>query len=374
MAVISGRITLKDVARRAGCSTAVVSTIINQAKGNTLVSEETRERVRRAAKDLGYRPDFASRSLARRRTHTLGIYIPPGPWAGVGFAYEGVILRGIEATALARGYDLLLLNVSGQQDSEVCLRKFGERRIDGLILMHVDPGAPWIGEVLKANQIVVAVDYSGDEPGLDTVGFDNLAAGRVAVEHLYGLGHRRIGYVSSCRKPPSEDAIVRLAGYRQSMAEHGLEVDRQWIFDASMLAKPLLPDDPVCQLEAKFAAEHIIRLGPSGPTAWVFYGDLVAVHAMRHLQAAGIQLPGQLSLVGVDDSEWSRFVSPQLTSVRHPLEEMGRRAADMLITKSERATDADAVSGQMPAAERVLFPPLVVARESSVKWPGDGRL
>ena len=357
--------TLKDVARQAGCSTAVVSTVVNNAKGNTIVSEDTRQRVLQAAKELGYRPNFASRSLVRRRTHTLGLYIPPGPWSGLGFSYEGVILRGIEAAVLAHGYDLLLLNVAGKQDVEVCTRKFAERRIDGVLLLHVEPGATWIKDLLKVYSNVVAVDYPHVEPGLDTVSFDNVATGELAVEHLWSRGHRRIGFVGSCLDTLNFDANQRYIGYLNAMKSRGVPVRPHWVFDRQSAPHRLQHKDPVSQTEGRMAADHVLAVrGDDAPTAWIAHNDLVAVHFARHLQAAGVRVPQQLSLVGVDDSEWCGMMNPALTSIRHPLEDMGRCAATMLIENSE--AQADATSPKVPAKlKNVVFPPEVSIREST---------
>ncbi len=368
--------TLRDVALRAGCSTAVVSTVVNHAKGNTLVSPETRDRVLLAAKELDYRPNFASRSLVHRRTRTLGIYIPPRPWAGVGFSYEGAIIRGIESTTQARGYDLLLLNVAGQQDTGTCARTVAERRIDGLLLIHVEQGSPWLADLVKVSTNLVLVDYPGAEPEMDTIGFDNQAAGRLAVEHLVQLGHRRIGYVGSCCEVPSVDAAQRLEGYRAALAQHQLPMNERWIVDQRRAERAISAQEPVCQLEAGIAARHIQSLGSAGPTAWVAYGDLVAVHLIRLLQAAGRRIPQEISVMGVDDSDWCQMVTPTLTSIRHPLEEMGRAAAALLIDKAEGnlepggAAHGGATASATPKGRRLTFSPTLVQRQSTAPLPG----
>jgi DNA-binding LacI/PurR family transcriptional regulator len=128
----------------------------------------------------------------------------------------------------------------------------------------------------------------------------------------------------------------------------------------SKVANPLRPEQAVCQIEAQLAAQYILGLGARRPTAWIAYNDLVAVHLIRHLQAAGIRLPEQLSVVGVDDSEWCSLSSPALTSVRHPLEQMGRCAANLLIEKSE----GQARSGK-GKSQRIVFPPEMAVREST---------
>ena len=360
---MAGHVTIKNVARRAGCSPAVVSTVVNGARGNTVVGSALREQVLRAAADLGYRRNFASRSLVNQRTRTLGVYIPSSPWAGLGYSYDDTILRGVEAASREHGYDLLLISLTGSQAPAACLDKFAERRIDGLILVHVDEEAPWVGELLARGCSVVAADYTGREEGLDAMVFDNLAVSRVAVEHLAGLGHRRIGFVGSCRQPASRDSVLRQQGFLEVTAEMSLEVAPEWVFDGRLLARPIAPDDGVCQIEGRAAAQHIVALGQRGPTAWVAYCDLVAVTMLPILRAAGVPVPEQVSLMGVDDSEWCRVVDPPLTSVGHPLEDMGRRAVEQLVSRIE--TDTVDGAGGTRQGMRVVFPPTVVPRLST---------
>ena len=331
-----------------------------------MASEATRARVIKAARELGYRSNFASRSLVSRRTRTLGVYIPPSPWAGLGYSYDDTILRGVETACRLHGYDLLMVNVAGDQSPQVCLDKLAERRVDGLILIHVEAGAPWVGELVAGGHAVVAVDYSGPEHGVDAMVFDNRAVGRVAVEHLVGLGHDRIGFVGSCRDPQNRDAVLRLDGFREAMAATGLAVRPEWVVDRESTAVAIAPDDLVCQKEARLAFERIEHLGAEAPTAWVAYCDLVAATLVPLLRAAGVDVPTRMSLMGVDDSEWCGVVDPPLTSVGHPLEAMGRRAVERLLDRMACPTDRGC---RVRAGVSIVFPPTVVPRLSTGPRP-----
>jgi LacI family transcriptional regulator len=356
--------TIKDVARRAGCSVAVVSTVVNGARGNTAVGADTRQRVLEAAQALNYRRHFASRSLVHGRTGTLGLYIPPLPWAGPGFTYDDAILRGVEAGCLATGHDLLLINLAGGRTPDACLDKFAERRIDGLLLVHVEAGSRWIRDLLAGGGPVIAVDYPLPEPRLHAVVFDNVAAGRLAVEHLYAMGHRRIGFMASCLQPTNVDGALRLQGYLQAMSAHRLSVPLEWIFDRSKLGQALERGDAVCQIEGRAAARYILSLADRAPTAWIAYSDLVAASALPVLQACGVRVPTQVSVMGVDDAEHARLSQPTLTTIRHPLEEMGRRAVELLV---ERIAEPPPVGRRAAAAHHELFPPELIVRESTAR-------
>lgn len=358
--------TLRDVAELAKCSTAVVSTVINNAKGNTLVSDEMERKVREAARQLGYRPNFASRSLARRQTRTLGVYIPPRPWSGSGYAYEGAMLRGIEATCRAKGYDLLLVNMTGEVSPEACARTLAESRIDGLLLMHMVSGEPWLRDLLEVSEHVVGVDYTRPEPFLDAVTFDNMEVGRMAVKHLMSLGHRKLGFVGSFTDPASVDGSLRQQGFMEAVKEAGLELNPKWIIDRRTRPGAIREEDPVCQMEGVLAAQYIESLPHhERPTAVAVYTDLAALYLVQSLAKRGIRVPTDLSVMGVDNSEWARVCDPMLTTVRHPLEEMGAGAVEMLIAKSAES------AAMVPVEERrgmhVVFPPELVVRDSTGK-------
>ncbi len=236
--------------------------------------------------------------------------------------------------------------------------------MDGLLLLHVEPGSPWIQDVIKVNANIVAVDFPNNEPGLNTVSFDNVATGALAAQHLFDLGHRKIGFIGSGLEPINFDASQRYMGYQQAMQQRGIDIRPEWVFDYRTLKKPLHRSENFCQLEGKFAAEHILKIGADKPTAWIAYSDFMAVHLMRHLQGAGVRLPEEMSLIGVDDSEWCELTHPPLSSVRHPLEEMGHAAATILIDQS-RETPSSAHPRAIRSPKHVLFQPEVVSRKST---------
>jgi len=322
-----------------------------------------RARVLCAARELGYRIDFASRSMVRRRTSTFGIYIPPMPWAGLGYSYEDAILRGVERACHAHGYDVLLINMNGGIAPQACRDKFDERRIDGLILIHLGADETWVRELVAAGHQVIAVDYSNPRPKFDAVTFDNAAASRIAVEHLAALGHRRIGFVGSGLAPQNVDATLRQAGFLDALTASGLLACPEWIFDNRLLTHPIKPQESVCELEGRAAVRHLRALGDSGPTAWVAYCDLVATFMLRLLPDAGVRVPDDVSVMGIDDSGFCGMAQPSLTSIRHPLEEMGQRAVELLVERVAAAQDQP--SAPRESGRRIVFPPTLVVRDST---------
>lgn len=356
--------TLRDVAKLAGCSTAVVSTVVNNARGNTLASPSMQQRVMEAARKLGYRPNFASRSLVRRLAQTIGIYVPPDPWAGLGMRYEGAVVQGIEQACRTHGYDVLAINLSGAGDPESCSQKFAEQRIDGLVLLHVDHNSTWVEPLVRQSPNVVAVNYYGDAP-VDRVNFDDRAAGALAVRHLAELGHRRIAYLGSQRVWNGPGADLRCAGYREAMAALGLPVDPRWVWDSSNRdLRPAAGTDELSD-DGGAGAVHLWRCGGERPTAIVAYSDLMAARAMQRLQEAGCRLPQDLSIVGIDGSDIGELVSPALSSVLQPFAVMGLKATEVVI-RHAMAGEAD---GLRPPTSELVAPELV-SRRSAVA-PGD---
>ncbi|HAU37111.1 MAG TPA: hypothetical protein DCX07_05280 [Phycisphaerales bacterium] len=355
--------TLSDVSRLAGCSKAVASTVLNKARGNTGVSEQMRRRVLDAAARLDYRPNFASQSLIRRSSRTVGVYISPAPWAGAGFPYEGAVLRGTEASCRKHGYDLHILNLSGDCETQVCLDNLARRRVDGILLLHAERGDPWIRQMVQRRANVVAVDYPHAEPGLDAIRFDNRMAMELAVGHLVELGHSRIGFLGSCTNPQSADAAVREEAFLHFASARGLAVRPEWVHNLQNVRQPIRREEPVCTLEGLYGIEHLLGLADR-PTAVIAYGDLVAVSALQAMHNRRMDLPREMSILGVDDSEICCYVHPPLTSVRHPLEEMGRRATDLLIARAEGKT-RDGAAGKAEKGIHETFEPTLAVREST---------
>ena len=201
--------TLSDVATFAGCAISVVSTVVNGAKGNVVVSQATRQRVMDAAVEMGYKVNFASQSLVTRRTRSLGLYFPDAEWTGPGFSYDDAILRGVQAGCTANGYDLVLVTAPGGRRLEKCREYLMAGRIDGIVLAHVGRSGKWVEELLQMHLPVVAVDFSKPPADLDAMVFDNEAAVQCALDHLWSLGHKRIGFIGSELATQPLDAELR---------------------------------------------------------------------------------------------------------------------------------------------------------------------
>lgn len=340
-------ITLKTIATAANCSTAVVSTVLNGSRGNTKVSEQMRKQVLEVAKALDYRPNFASRSLKSNRSNTLGIYVQPKQWRQLSNSYEMMIFRGIEQAARECNYDLLVLNISSQNLPKICADRIREKRIDGVLLIHCDPDAEWIRQLLDVSSNVVQFDTVSYDERLNTINFDNQAAIHMAVDHLTSLGHTRIGYVSSCLPTPESDISLRETSFRELVQDHP-ELETI-IFNRDNCPISLTLSDHFCQAEGREAIRYFRQL-TNPPTAIITYNSLVGLSLFREAKQLGIAIPEQLSLISIE--KYPDFGDEQLSVIDHPLTEMGYAGTELLVQHLQSTT-------VLPPFQKVFQPTLL---------------
>jgi LacI family transcriptional regulator len=297
------KVTIAEVASRAGVGVATVSRVLN---GSPAVSEETRTKVRAIIDELGYEPSAAARALSTGRTRTVGVVTPF-------FTQPSVVerLRGVSREITEGGYQLVLFDLA-RPDRIARLPVGG--RIDGLLCVSICPSEADLARLRAANVAVALVD--SEHPELPCVTIDDVAGGRLAAEHLLELGHNRIafvgddetgawGFTSSARRRVGAATAVAEAGGRLIVRRgpHGRRHAR------ALAARLLALDDP--------------------PTAIFAGSDLQAVGVLEAAQAAGVGVPDELSVIGFDDVELARYVG--LTTVSQPLENSGAQGARLLI-------------------------------------------
>jgi DNA-binding LacI/PurR family transcriptional regulator len=319
------RPTLADVAARAGVSTALVSIVMRDAPG---ASEQTRERVRRAADELGYRPDTRARLLRSSRSRLLGVVF------GVQLDFHGDLVNGLYAAADRAGYQLALSAVTSTRDERRAVADLLEDRCEALVLLGPQSAGGQLAGLAR-HLPVVAVARGVRAAAVDVVRTDDARGAHLAVEHLTGLGHRRIVHVDGGRAP---GAAERRRGYRAALTAVGLAGQAHVVpgglgeEDGARAARALLADGDL-------------------PTAVVAFNDSSAVGLVDVLRRAGRSVPGDVSVVGYDDSRLARLSSVALTTVAQD--------ADRLTTLAvERALDR--IEGRpAPRREQVVAPHLV---------------
>jgi len=300
--------TIHDVAARAGVSVATVSRVLN---GKELVREETSRHVRAAAKSLRYVPNVAARSLSIRRSQTIGIVLPD-----VHGQFFSEVIRGIDLAARAEGYHIL---VSGSHSDPAQMLEMVDTmrgRVDGLVVMAPDVALAPLDE-LRARAMPVVLLNSATPNG-DAITIDNYGGARTMMRHLHDLGHTRIAFI--CGPQHNADARERLRGYRHSM--------RGVAPAASVKALECSGDFTE---ESGFAAGKKIAESATRPTAVFASNDSMAVGVLASLNAAGIRVPGDMTVVGFDDIPIARYVNPPLTTIRVDIAELGKCAFALLL-------------------------------------------
>jgi LacI family transcriptional regulator len=329
-------VTLKDIAHRAKVTSATVSMVINN-KPN--ISDDTRRRVLKIARELNYYPNAIARGLATSKANAVGVIVP-----NLASSYVVRILQGIKSTNRDIDYTVQLFDTIGQKETESQLfqRLARERRIDGAIL---------IGAVCPEQELSVFKDehvpcivVARKCDILDSVYVNNAQGSQTAVDFLIRKGHRRIGCVVCHNKTlPTQE---RLEGYRTSLHLNNIPFDPALIFD--------VPDDKQSDGEAVFAA---LRDSPLKPTAaFVPAGDMVAIGIIKAAKRSGLRVPRDMAVVGFDDIPAAEVVEPELTTVRQPKLEMGDLAINLCIDKIE--------GRESGIRHRVLLTKLIV-RESA---------
>jgi LacI family transcriptional regulator len=340
-----GPVTLRVLADHLDLSPASVSLVLNQAPGAAAIPAATQARIREAALAFNYRPNTLARSLRRRRSLTVGVLVPE-----ISEGYATLVLRGIEDRLLQEGY-LYFVASHRHRDDLIAeyTRLFVDRAVEGLISVDTPcpapPGVP-----------VVAVSGHSRAAGLTNIRLNHERAASVALSHLRGLGHRRIAVIRG--QAFSSDSAVRWRTIRDAARRMGIPLDPR-------LCAQLDGDRPLASL----GHDAVGRLLDSRRrfTAILAFNDLSAFGAIRALGDAGLRVPEDVSVIGVDDIEGAASHNPPLTTVRQPLQRMGQLAAETLVARIVAGPRAR-------AARAILVEPELVVRASTGPARGGPRL
>jgi len=329
-------VTLLNVARLAGVSTATVSRALEKPQS---VAKATRARVMEAVAACGYTPNIVARNLRKQETRLITILL-----ADVTNPFFNEIVRGIEQVARENGYSVLLADSENDPGQENAYgRLLATKRTDGMILLNgrMPSGLQLPSEKSVDFPIVVACEYLSNVD-LPTVQIDNIAAAKQATEHLLKLGHRRIGFITG----PVWNVLSRdrLHGYRDAILEGGQAFDQSLIVNGDFSIRSGIA-----------ATESLLNL-PSPPTAIFASNDEMAFGAIRAVRDAGLRVPGDMSVVGFDDIRFAAFFDPPLTTIRQPGQEIGRWAMAHLIK---------ILGGEQVADRRVSLPTELIVRGST---------
>lgn len=307
------QVSIKDIARAANVSHPTVSRALSHSP---LVKGETAERIRQIAANLGYRPSAIARSLATKKTNTIGVVV-----TSIADPFIADVISGVEETANDHGYSVFLANSNANPEREVkVVHSFHERRVDGIIVTASRVGALYV-PLLSGLKIPIVLinNQHPDEPDefIYSVMIDNLKASTEVMKHLIGLGHRRIAYIGD--QAGFQSDTERFAGYRQALAFAGYPFVPELVVHGN--GKPE---------GGRLAMEKLLAL-PMPPTAVFCYNDMSALGALRAIYQHGSKVPDDISIVGFDDLAIASYTSPLLTTVGQPKQQMGRMAMETML-------------------------------------------
>ncbi|UCC89072.1 MAG: LacI family DNA-binding transcriptional regulator [Anaerolineales bacterium] len=332
-------VTLKDIAQAVGKSVSTVSSALNDYED---VSQETKELVRRVAREMGYMPNIAAQRLRRKRTDTLGWILPTfGPRFSDPFFSE--LLAGIGNESALNGFDLLVsTHAPGPDEDEAYRRMVSGRRVDGLLVVRTRSNDLRIAFLAEQGFPFVAFGRTQQDFDFPYVDEDGVSGMNLVIQHLIDLGHRRIAFIAA--PPDLMFATYRLAGFRGTMERNGLPLDESLI---------VLGD--LTQHTGHQAAGELLDR-PDRPTAIAACNDLMALGAMAAAQERGLIVGQDVAITGFDDIPLAQHSHPALTTLHQPIYRIGRMICDMLIK---------CIRGESLPERHVLLQPSLVVRRSS---------
>src|SRR5467141_2338375 len=334
-------VSLKSLAEHLGLSKTAVSFVINRSPSAKSIPQSTQELIRRAARELNYRPNQLARSLRQQRSYTIGVVVPE-----ISEGYAALVMSGIEDHLLEQGYFYFV--VSHRHRNELIQEYpllLQQRAVEGLIAVDTA-----LSEGVQVP--LVAVSGHRDVPGVTNIVLNHARAATLALEHLTQLGHRQMAFIKG--QEFSSDTAVRWDSVREAAAKLGINIK----------------DRLVGQLEGESSSPELgyvvtrKLLASREPfTALFAFNDISAIGAIQALREAGRRVPEDISVVGFDDIQSAAFQNPALTTVRQPLRAMGVIAAETLLRRITAAANT-------PYPKEIVVEPELVVRASTAKAPG----
>lgn len=300
-------VTIKEVAKAAGVSVATVSYVLNNTGS---VSTPVRNKVLNTAKNMGYRPNLSARSMRTGKTQTLGLILPD-----LCNPFFPELAQSIENSAREAGYSVVLIDTQGKRDVETeGIKRLIQNGVEGIVWCPTTNENPL--KSIAGNTPIVVVDRPLSD--FDFVSSDYTHGGKLLAEYLRQRNHRSIALVSGPLALPS--ARARRDGFIGELSDPTVikwEMENEFSIQLS---------SPVKNALAQVS-------GPSGPSVIVCGNDLIAIGVMRELQSLGKKIPDDISVVGFDDIPWARIVTPELTTIRQPISQLGLEAVDLLLRR-----------------------------------------
>ncbi len=310
-------VSIQDIAQAAGVSHATVSRAL---RDSSLISVEVRGNIQRLAQEMGYTPNAVAQSLKGRRSNTIGLVV-----TSIADPFYGRVVRGVDEVARQADMDVFLGVSYNEAEQELAvINSFHRRRVDGIITASSRLTDEHISQLQRVGAPVVMINRQSEKNLVEfrSVQVDSYGGARQAVTHLLELGHRAIAYLGATNRPRSNRE--RRQGYLEALQEAGIAVQDGWIQQAP-------PERRSYSDDVADGRNLMLEALRSGITAAFCYNDMHAIGALLACRELGVDVPGQVSLVGFDDVELAQYVTPPLTTVHQPKLRLGQVAMEMLL-------------------------------------------
>jgi LacI family kdg operon repressor/LacI family transcriptional regulator len=329
------KVTIGDVAKKAGVSRATVSRVLNQ--NYHYISDETRERVLRAIEEMDYRPNALAKGLKQMKTNMLGVVL-----SNLQNPFWSKVMEGIEDTCQNYGYSLLIANSREDMEKEIeNMKSFMERQVDGIIVNPTREENPFFQTLIERNFPVLFMNRKVKNGFANMVLMNNIRGAYLGVEHLVKLGKRNIALFIY---PPQgvSPRLERIEGYKSAMSMHKLEVQPSWI--------RIVRNKEECKNELRDLFQN------SRVDAIFSTNSVLTLQIFEVLKELAYKVPQDVAVLGYDETEWAKHLDPPLTTVQQPAYEMGRVSAERLIQM---------IRGEQSAEpSTILLEPTLIVRQS----------
>jgi LacI family transcriptional regulator len=342
--------SIKDIARDAGVAISTVSHVINKTK---YVTRETEESVNEAIKKLDYRPDIIARGLRTKSTRTIGVLLPD-----ISQPFYAQVVKGIEEAARIRNYTLIMgCTFYDIEEEERQMNSMLDQSIDGFMFFCGYDTYEHIKRIYDLNVPVVVLDRELADSEIPSVLIDNMLAMEKAVQYLYDIGHRQIGYITF----PHENQTTirkRYEGYCKALKKNNLPYNPDFVIIDGQLRLDELKGTYVA-VKKKIERQKIERQKTHAaimPTAIATLGDFLALGAMKALKEAGYRIPEDISVMGFNNEIICAFSDPALTTIKQPKKSMGQTAANLLL---------DIIEGKKIEKKNIVLETEIIERSST---------
>jgi LacI family transcriptional regulator len=315
------RATLKDIAQRTGFSVSTISRVLHDSSKKYKIGDETKERIRKVAEELGYRPNSLARGLRLQQTNEIGIVVPD-----ISNPFFSALIKSFATELRKGGYNFIVY----ESDENITLERASiksllEKRVDGLIIASVGQDFAHLRVLCETGVPMVTVDRCFDLLDVDSVSVDNVKGALLAVSHLIREGHNRIAFIQGL--PGTYANTARLQGYKLALEGARIPIDER-----------LIVGDDFRSMNGYLETKLLLKM-TSPPSAIFTAGDLIALGALEACKENGYRIPNDISLVTFDDPVFATFLSPALTAVEQPVSKMAEMAVAMLYRRMRTPND-----------------------------------